>query len=853
MMNDSAFAATFNARDLAAAAKSVGKLIERRNSIPILANVLIQLGDDVATITGTDLDNWLTVMVPALVPIAARGARVTVEPTALGMILGKAEKGATAYLAFGHDKLIVETGRSRSRLATLPVDDFPLTGGDVMQSGPSFTMPAATIAHDLARLSPAMSTEETRYYLNGINVARGDAGGLAMVATDGNSAAFIDRPDVEMSDAWADTIMARKSVVTVLRLIGKKPAGDVTISLGKRIDVCGDGFWLSAKPIDGTFPDAREAVAKALGDELQACTFPDAEPRLNVSLVAGLAKPCGAVLDVAIGEKAAALTYSAAPEYLAVTMLFREGKGGRHGFGYERGAHADDRATAYLVELARSRGFDVGRYFARESNSMPRYYPLSDAEGGSRFRLQPGAGVEYVGATFGGIARVVAETWHEEADYETFTMRRVRVPAVREYEEGAFCVPMPRERRLAYAAVTIGEGDDERAIRTNAKGEIELTAAQVRAMAGPVDYSAHVAIPAARFYLGARLPEGWALPVAAKSKASASYAVAIDPARLPVWTGTGSRAWAADRAAGLLVTGSVDWDWIDRAGQAAVSEQIDAVDAVDALEAPLSVAETEAPRSGAEAGERADVPATPAETRVCPRLPSPKSPFAIAEPADDLAATVAALLARVAALEAATPMPSVAAAVVDVGTGWQKAAHDMAARLDAETARADEAERALAGVREGMAFTRDNYEAEKARAAQLASELYEANGRLARVEANGASWRAEAIANQTVVIKARAQRARTVHRGRSHWAGVKLAASTIAELESQRDGLASTVTVLQARTDRAEGEAARLRTLAPLSNIQWSGAHNGAVVARKAKPEPVAPRLVIANGRRVAA
>ena len=83
MTNDSAFVATFDARELAAAVKAVGKMLERRNSIPILSNVLIQLGDDAATITGTDLDNWLSVIVPAVVPIAARGAMVTVDPSSL--------------------------------------------------------------------------------------------------------------------------------------------------------------------------------------------------------------------------------------------------------------------------------------------------------------------------------------------------------------------------------------------------------------------------------------------------------------------------------------------------------------------------------------------------------------------------------------------------------------------------------------------------------------------------------------------------------------------------------------------------------------------------------------------------
>lgn len=823
-MSNETFAATVAAADLHAALKIVNKVIEARNSIPILANVLLRLRAGGVDLVATDLDIEARLTVAGDVPADLVGAALTVDAWALLAAVSKADKGAVIRLSItptNGEKLLFETGRTRLHFATLPADEFPRLCGLDDGHPDGLTMPAAQLAHDLARLSPAMSSEETRYYLNGVHIGIDDNGLFTMTATDGDSVATIARGIVAPA-GWQSGIIPRKAVGHLIRQLGKKPVGDVALWFdGTRYAAAYGAATVTAKAIDGTFPDVAKAIAAAIGEgDLQRVAFPDDEPRLKAERLASLGKAAGAPFIVEMGENIARLTVASAPEYVGWTMLFREGRGARKGFSYERNEGADYYATRYLVDLAAARGFDVARFFAVPlSNADRSYHPLRLNDGcadGERFAMRHGKQADIIGATFGGVLARAKSEPVEIVDWETLTTRIEYVSSPDQYEDGAFSVAMPRERRFMSAVVTVGEGDGERPIRTNAKGEIELTAAQVRAMAANGEPTPRVEIAPLCAFMGARLPEGWRLPVPVTAKARAAarsvpqFGATLTDADYPFWVGEGgpgSRLWRAEVAAGVLATDDGEWSWLDRhvaAGRDAVANQVEAEPVAEAPRAfvvpdILRVSHI-APRMAAEDGAGESV----AETDELRHAP--------ASPADggDMAATVAALVARIEALEAAarkptgpTPIAVYAApgdpkrdaweatlaaragvdlpAPVVVTPDWEQIAHERAAMLDAESARADETEAALAS----MTAERDALQAESA-------YLHAARDRTA-----------------TIIRRLRRKSDLDIR---------ALKAGRVWAVEQQ------------ARAERAEADAARLRVANPFAAIRYSGGHVGARV-----------------------
>ncbi len=226
---------TVNKTTLANAIAAVGKVIENRNTIPVLSNVLLSADKGRLHLTATDLDIVAKTDVEA--DITAEGA-LCVEAKLLGDIARKAS--GDVMLATEGDTLTVKSGRSRFKLAVLPADDFP-------------QFPAATFEAefetDLAALysavSFAISSEEVRYFLNGIFTHVVD-GRLCAVATDGHRLARNYGIDVV---EFAGVIVPRK-VVSVM------PKGNVKVSVSpSRIRIVAPDMEITSKVIDGTFPD----------------------------------------------------------------------------------------------------------------------------------------------------------------------------------------------------------------------------------------------------------------------------------------------------------------------------------------------------------------------------------------------------------------------------------------------------------------------------------------------------------------------------------------------------------------------------------------------------------------------
>jgi DNA polymerase-3 subunit beta len=234
------------------------RVVERRNTYPILANVLIEAGGNGITLRATDLDIEVTENVPATVdaPFVT-----TVPAHTLTDIVKKMPDGCEVTIENAKEAVVVKGGRSRFSLATISADSFPdLKSGTFTAA---FSMPAADLRALIERTQFAISTEETRYYLNGIFVHfLEDAGVLRAVATDGHRMARTEIPCPPGAEKIPSVIVPRKTVGEILRLIDD--ATDevyVEISDSKIRVTLGDVVLLS-KLIEGTFPDYERVTPK---------------------------------------------------------------------------------------------------------------------------------------------------------------------------------------------------------------------------------------------------------------------------------------------------------------------------------------------------------------------------------------------------------------------------------------------------------------------------------------------------------------------------------------------------------------------------------------------------------------
>ena len=235
-------------------------VVERRNTIPILSNVLIEAsaGGSVK-IMATDLDLQVIETLGA-VSVEQPGA-ITVSAHLLFDIARKLQEGSQVSLDAAENRMIVKAGRSRFTLPTLPRDDFPVIAEGELPT--SFEIPAATLAQMIDRTRFAISTEETRYYLNGIFLHVADDE-LKAAATDGHRLArfTIKRPDG--AEGMPDVIVPRKCVAELRKLLEEALDTNVLVDLSAskiRFTLGGEhGVVLTSKLIDGTFPDYTRVI-----------------------------------------------------------------------------------------------------------------------------------------------------------------------------------------------------------------------------------------------------------------------------------------------------------------------------------------------------------------------------------------------------------------------------------------------------------------------------------------------------------------------------------------------------------------------------------------------------------------
>lgn len=239
----------------------VHRVVERRNTYPILANVLMKAGDSGLDLRATDLDIEVTESVPAMVGTAGT---TTVPAHTLYEIVRKLADGAEVKLeTTGAEQMALSSGRSRFNLACLSPDSFPdLKSGSFTHT---FTIPAPALRELIERTQFAISNEETRYYLNGIYLHTLDVNGesvLRAVATDGHRLARAEAAAPEGAKDMPGIIIPKKTVGEVQKLLDGAE-GDVTVEVSDtKIRFTLDGIVLLSKLIEGTFPDYERVTPK---------------------------------------------------------------------------------------------------------------------------------------------------------------------------------------------------------------------------------------------------------------------------------------------------------------------------------------------------------------------------------------------------------------------------------------------------------------------------------------------------------------------------------------------------------------------------------------------------------------
>ena len=255
--------------DLVKAVAQAQSVVERRHTIPILANVQIEAVAEGVSFRATDLD---TEVVDRATAHVERPGATTVSAQMLNEIARKLPDGSLVTIAVdgASDRLSVQAGRSNFSLATLPNEDFPVMADSKYPANFSCPSPVLRRLFDKSRF--AISTEETRYYLNGVymHVTQSEDGPvLRCVATDGHRLARVDAPLPEGAADMPGVIVPKKAVAELRKLLDDDEAS-IAVSVSEtKLRFATPTITLTSKVIDGTFPDYTRVIPSGNTRELK--------------------------------------------------------------------------------------------------------------------------------------------------------------------------------------------------------------------------------------------------------------------------------------------------------------------------------------------------------------------------------------------------------------------------------------------------------------------------------------------------------------------------------------------------------------------------------------------------------
>ncbi|ENE2729410.1 DNA polymerase III subunit beta [Stenotrophomonas maltophilia] len=232
----------------------VVNVVERRQTLPVLANFLVQVQNGQLSLTGTDLE---VEMVSRIAVEDAQDGETTIPARKLFEIIRALPDGSRITVSQTGDKITMQAGRSRFTLATLPSNDFPSV--DEVEATERVAIGEATLKELIERTAFAMAQQDVRYYLNGLLFdLRGDA--LRTVATDGHRLALCETDLAKPSGSKRQIIVPRKGVTELQRLL---ESGDreIELEVGRsHVRVKRDDVTFTSKLIDGRFPDYEAVI-----------------------------------------------------------------------------------------------------------------------------------------------------------------------------------------------------------------------------------------------------------------------------------------------------------------------------------------------------------------------------------------------------------------------------------------------------------------------------------------------------------------------------------------------------------------------------------------------------------------
>jgi len=246
---------------LLGALEQVAGVVERRNTIPVLSNLLLIVDGGTLSVTGTDLD------IEATASAVAAGELRTTVPAEKILAAVKSFKSGKLTIATvdGRQAVTVKQGRGVRTLSTLPAEDFPKR--PALGKAVSFSIPCASLARIFAKCTVAQSSDETRYYLMGVFLHTTDTK-LRGAATDGHRLIRVEADLPDGAGDMADIIVPKKAVAQVLQMIGKS-TGEIAVQTnGTAIAFQKGDSTIISKLIEGTYPDYSRVIPEVAQNKI---------------------------------------------------------------------------------------------------------------------------------------------------------------------------------------------------------------------------------------------------------------------------------------------------------------------------------------------------------------------------------------------------------------------------------------------------------------------------------------------------------------------------------------------------------------------------------------------------------
>ncbi len=234
----------------------VNGVIERRHALPVLSNLLMNIGSTVTTLTGTDMEVEL---ISTIELGAKENAEFTLPARKLLDICKALPEGATLDFTIGKDQVTMKSGKSRFTLMTLPANEFPAT--EISNPDIDFNIPQDVLKSLLVDTMFAMAQQDVRYYLNGLLIEVGKDK-LRSVATDGHRLALKEIETETNINEPVQVIVPRKGVSEAVRLLTENDESARVQISQNHIRITRKGLQFTSKLIDGRFPDYERVIPK---------------------------------------------------------------------------------------------------------------------------------------------------------------------------------------------------------------------------------------------------------------------------------------------------------------------------------------------------------------------------------------------------------------------------------------------------------------------------------------------------------------------------------------------------------------------------------------------------------------